>query len=79
MAGSLVIKAVFQPILSVTLLPEIFRLSWPTNGGGEWMLESKTNLLDADWMLVTNVPVSNPIDVSIDPDIAPVFYRLELQ
>jgi hypothetical protein len=78
--SSLEVSAFDRPSISMAMLPpDAIHLVWSANEGSEWQLQYVTNLLDPNWEPVSNTPVTAPVDLPINPEIAPIFYRLKLQ
>ena len=59
----------------IQLTGDMLDISWPNAGG---RLQSKTNILSANWVDVPNSTTTNRVIVPIGPGSEGVFYRLAL-
>src|SRR4029077_14083221 len=73
--GGVVYKLAQTARLSSQLTGDMLDISWPNAGG---RLQSKTNILSANWVDVPNSTTTNRITVPIGPSSEGVFYRLAL-
>jgi glucose/arabinose dehydrogenase/plastocyanin len=73
--GGIVYKLAQAVRLTIQLTGDMLDISWPNAGG---RLQSKTNILSANWVDVPNSTTTNRIIVPIGPGSEGVFYRLAL-
>ena len=79
-SSDVTVTAIAKPVITLLVLSGAQGLSWPT-GGGNWVLESRTNVnsvgLSTNWTTISEEP-TNPFVLSIDAANSSSFYRLSL-
>jgi len=73
--GGIVYKLAQAVRLTIQLTGDMLDISWPNAGG---RLQSKTNILSANWVDIPNSTTTNRVIVPIGPGSEGVFYRLAL-